>query len=447
MNATSSTKARKIFGQKVTFRQISTSRLFWGGSSGGLLLLVLGGLMAASGGPERVDKQPEVRPLPVKVVVAANEISRSKERMFTGLIRASRQSDLGIDRTARIERMLVRHGDRVEKGDLIAVLDARSLQAKWKELDAQRRAAQAVLDELVEGPRAEAVAAARAKVNELESDLALLKLQHERNEKLMRGRSISKNEFDETNYGVQAAVARRDAARRQLEELENGTRQEQLLAQRATIEQLDASLEDVEVEIEDSELTAPYAGVIAERYLHEGTVAAAGTPVVSLVEVDHLEAWVGLPPELASRLEVGTTHQLSLDETPVEAVVKSLAPQLNRETRTQTVVFDITGSSSRQLVPGRVIRVRISTPSQTSGFWLPAEALTRGSRGLWSVYVVETLDGSSGQEGDTAMRRDVEILETQGEEVLVRGTLQAGDRIVSTGTHRLVQGQNVSIIQ
>ena len=71
---------------------------------------------------------------------------------------------------------------------------------------------------------------------------------------------------------------------------------------------------------------------------------------------------------------------------------------------------------------------------------LPTAALSPGQRGLWSVYVVV------GREGyETIESRPVEVLHTEGERVLVRGTIQSKDRVVSGGVQRIVPGQRVKV--
>jgi len=76
------------------------------------------------------------------------------------------------------------------------------------------------------------------------------------------------------------------------------------------------------------------------------------------------------------------------------------------------------------------------------GFWLPLSALARGERGLWSAYAVikGTTDGEFVLE-----KRQIEVLHTEGDRVLVRGTLKTGDRIVVDGIHKLASNQRVVI--
>ncbi|NEQ11988.1 MAG: hypothetical protein F6K37_40860, partial [Moorea sp. SIO4E2] len=65
---------------------------------------------------------------------------------------------------------------------------------------------------------------------------------------------------------------------------------------------------------------------------------------------------------------------------------------------------------------------------------------------LWSCYVLGELaesDLSGATHVFSVKRRDVEILQTQSNRILVRGTLQPGDQVIVGGTHRLVPGQQV----
>ena len=96
-----------------------------------------------------------------------------------------------------------------------------------------------------------------------------------------------------------------------------------------------------------------------------------------------------------------------------------------------------------ELVPGLVVRTGLDVDNPEPGFWVPAAALTRGDRGLWSVLaVVSSQDPSE----TTVNRRDVEWLHSEGERVFVRGTLTAGDQIIAGGIHRLVAGQRVEVV-
>ena len=76
-----------------------------------------------------------------------------------------------------------------------------------------------------------------------------------------------------------------------------------------------------------------------------------------------------------------------------------------------------------------------------AGFWLPVSALVAGERGLWSLYAVKPAENNTYQ----VVRRAVEIIHNDAERVLVRGSIESGDRIIIHGSHRIVPNQLVKL--
>ena len=125
------------------------------------------------------------------------------------------------------------------------------------------------------------------------------------------------------------------AARKQLEELETGTRVERIDAQQARVKALEAQLADVDHELEDTRLKAPYAGAVARRRVDEGVIVTAGEPVFDIIEDNRLEAWVGVPAAAAGRLSVGDQLAVVVDGTQYPSRVQSIRAELDPSTRTQ----------------------------------------------------------------------------------------------------------------
>ena len=90
---------------------------------------------------------------------------------------------------------------------------------------------------------------AKAAVEDIEQQLKLQERQRQRREFLYNEGAISREELDEFAYGEGALQARLNEARSNLEELENGTRWEQIAAQQATVEQIEANVADIDVTI------------------------------------------------------------------------------------------------------------------------------------------------------------------------------------------------------
>jgi RND family efflux transporter MFP subunit len=279
-------------------------------------------------------------------------------------------------------------------------------------------------------------------VRDLQAQAELAQLRFRRGKSLLERNAIAQDEFDRQSLGMRSAEARLEAAQRRLDELEAGTRTEQIEAARASVAQLDAALEDLEIEIEESALVAPFDGVIAKRFLDEGTIVAPNMPVVRVVEDHRLEAWIGLPADIAGRLDGDAMREVKVGRHVHRAHLRTVLPELDAATRTRTAIFELSIADG-SVVPAQVARIVISESAETEGFWLPITALSRGTRGLWSVLVAEEEEGS----GDTrAVTRDVEVLHTDGDRALIRGAVRAGELVVVDGNHRIVAGQIVRII-
>ena len=330
---------------------------------------------------------------------------------------------------------------QVNSGQPLAKLDIRNLETQRQQLVAEKARAEAQLAELERGARQEDIDAARAEVRDIEQQLKLQEKQRERREFLYNEGAISREELDEFAFGEGALQARLSRAKSNLAELENGTRWEQIAAQEATVQQLEASIADIDVTIDKSTLKAPFDGIVATRELDEGTVANAGQSIIRLIENAAPEARIGMPTRIVEDLAIGSTQSLKLGSQTYQATVSSVLPEVNLNTRTQIVVFKLDRSAIPRINPGQTVRLQLVNEIDTDGYWLPTDALTQGIRGLWNCYVI-----TQSEEGKQQVQQQaVEIIHQKGDRALVRGTLQPGDEIVANGTHRLVPGQRVEV--
>ena len=374
------------------------------------------------------------------------EMSRS----YTGRIRARRTSELGFQSGGRVVEVTADDGERVEKGAELARLTTRRLEASLLRIKAELARAEAQLREMRAGPRKQTIEAARAGVRDLDEQLKLSRAKQARRDILLESQSISKEERDELAFGSAALEARGDAARESLRELEAGTRAEQIDAQSAVVEGLKASVAELEVDLDDSTIRAPFGGRIARRMIDEGSVVQPGQTVLKLVEDQVLEAWVGIPTRALGDVRVGSGYEIEVDGDILKAEIASVLPELDPATRTVTVVARITTEKKSKLVPGQTVRLLVPEGRDLRGTWLPTTALMRGVRGLWSCLVVipqpeNESEQAGGEPGLIVERRDVEILHTEEARVLVRGTLREGERVIITGMQRIVPGQRVRI--
>jgi RND family efflux transporter MFP subunit len=161
-------------------------------------------------------------------------------------------------------------------------------------------------------------------------------------------------------------------------------------AQEAVVRRVAAEIESVDVDIAKSSLSAPFSGVIARRFVDEGSVVAVGEPLFRLLEIGRPEIRVGISVELVKSLAIGDERVVRAHARELHATVRALLPSRNRETRTVDVVLTLPTETSH-LRDGDLVEVELSQTIGKCGFWLPRSSLTESSRGLWASYVATPL--------------------------------------------------------
>ncbi len=282
------------------------------------------------------------------------------KRSYNGTVVPRRTSSFGFERWGKLESIVVDKGNKVKAGQTLAFLDTKTLKAQQRELLAQRAQLVAQLKELQAGARPQTIAGASSNVNKLKSQLQLARTKNQRRKKLYIQGAISKEQFDEATSDLNSKQANLEEAQSQLNELLAGTRPEKIEAQKASIEQLDAKIASLKIELEKSVLKAPFNGTISARLVDEGAVLAMGNPVFRLVEDEILEAHVGVPVTTAMKLKVNTTLPVKIGGKNYSARVFSKLPELDSSTRTTTVILKLNPQAIGKVTLGQVVRLQLN---------------------------------------------------------------------------------------
>lgn len=390
-------------------------------------------------------------PIPVETLTVTTAANYTVARTYTGEMTAVQASELGFERSGQLTKILIPEGSSVQVGTPLAQLDIRNLQTQRMQIEAEKAQAMAQFLELETGARTEAIAAAAAAVQDLEQQVELQSTRIARRETLYAQGAISRENLDEVSFTGGSLQARLNQARSQLAELQNGTRPERLTAQNALIQQLDARLADLDVTISKSTIFAPFSGIVSAHNVDEGTVVGAGQSVVRLVENSIAEAKVGVPSDVVQTLNIGEETSVEIGNETYTATLVSILPEVESQTRTQTIVLTLEPRAALTTSPGQTVRLNLTEQIPTAGMWVPTAALTQGIRGLWNCYAVMPAEVMPAEEGASEEKeagfvvrsQSVEIIHQEGDRAFVTGTLQPGDVIVASGTHRLVPGQSV----
>ncbi len=374
---------------------------------------------------------------------------------YTATVVPRRTSRLGFEASERVIEILVDEGDSVTRGQVLAKQDATVLQSRVSAAAASLAQAEALLAELIQGPRRETINAARSELVRLKNQVKLAEVTLKRQKSMRASNAGSAQEYDTARFETAATRAAVDSAAHRLAELESGTRKEKIDAQRATVDFSRAALQQAKIRLKQTVLRAPFSGKIAKRLGDEGALPARGEAILEIIESDQLEVRFGAALAIAAGLKSGDIIPFTAANQQFEGTLAQVSARLDTATRTREVIVNLSPGDANSVVAGQTVKIEFALPSNQPGFWLPSEALQPQVRGLWSVLVANrnTQPRTSSVDGPpavqtltqrpTVVRRDVEVLSTWGSWSRVRGTLSAGEQVIVQGAARVSPGQRV----
>lgn len=228
----------------------------------------------------------------------------------------AKEVDINSKIPGRVVELLVKEGDRVEKGQLLARIDKRDIvaqsdqaQANIKALEAQTIQASSVTELQDQTTRA-ALNTAKAQLEKTKSDLNLAESDYNRFKELVETGAISKQVFDTYRTKYQVAQAAYAQAQAGVVAAEAGLLQTQVnlaneAAMRSKVAQASAMLQQVAVSLDETEIRAPFGGIITTKYVDAGAMVSTGMPIVAIQ--DPLDNWLNfkLPETTISSFQLG----------------------------------------------------------------------------------------------------------------------------------------------
>jgi HlyD family secretion protein len=204
-------------------------------------------------------------------------------------------------------------GGRITAGQEIARIDTTDLKLAAAAARADRAQAAAELALRRAGSRAEDVREAEAQVKRAEADLESAERDRERMEGLSQSGSGTEKARDDARTRRDVAAAARTAARERLAKLRAGSRPEEIESARARVEAADARVAQLEQQVADAVIQSPVAGVLTERLVERGELAARGTALAVVTDIDRPWLTIYLPGPDLGRIKLGQEAEVSTD--------------------------------------------------------------------------------------------------------------------------------------
>lgn len=204
----------------------------------------------------------------------------------------------------------------------------------------------------------------------------------------------------------------------------------------ATYDKLQADIEEVRAKLDQTELKAPFDGIIGLRQVSVGAYASPNTSVATLTNVQKLKVEFAVPERYAGILQNGAdlTFKVEGADEVYSAKVYATNSKVDQGTRTYQVraIYD---NSKGRLVPGRYVSVSLNTRVFHNALAVPSEAIV-SEMGIDKVFLYK---------GGKAMPQEISKGLRTDAQVQVLSGLNVGDTVITSGTMQLRTGMKVEL--
>jgi HlyD family secretion protein len=208
---------------------------------------------------------------------------------ITGSI-AVKEVDLNVKVPGKVVEILVEEGQEVRTGEVLAKLEAESIEAKADLTRAMLEAAAAQYQKAKNGARPQQLAQARNLVAQAKAAYDLAKVTYDRLDGLFKEGVLPRQKLDMAQTDLDVARARYESAQEQDDLVREGARKEDLEAANAVVKQAEAARAEVQTYLNDTIIKAPLDGIVTLKAVEAGELVSTGMPLVTISDLK--DAWV-----------------------------------------------------------------------------------------------------------------------------------------------------------
>lgn len=196
--------------------------------------------------------------------------------------------EVGSEITARITELLVKRGEHVNAGQLIARLESSDLRARLNQAEAELTVALAMQREVASGARKEEISKAAAGVEHSQAELDIANKELTRYQELFRLGQCTAEELDRRQTTQHTAKARLRTMEQEKRLLDIGPKPETLSLRQAVVQSAQANVKLIQTLLDKTSILAPISGQVLERYHNAGEVITPEIPILSIARLDKL---------------------------------------------------------------------------------------------------------------------------------------------------------------
>lgn len=371
----------------------------------------------------------EIFKKPVRVV-EIKETQGTKELEYNGVAKPEEIKKISFKASGKIASIKVEKGQKVVKGDILAVLDTKDLSFAVEAAKAAKSGAAAQYQKSLNGATPEDIDLASSNVTKAQKASEFAKDTLDKIQRLYDEGAMSKQDLDKVRVEYEVRNQEYLGAKTILQQVTKGAREEDKEALKSQLSQADVDLRYKSSAVGDATLKADTEGYVMDILFEEGEMISAGYPIIILGSNSNVVTF-GLNQEDVAAVKIGDSIKIESQGSSYTGKIKSIEKNMDMETRTYhaEVLLD-----SNTLPSGTILKVFVPK-EQYKAIIIPIVSIMRGNYDY--VYVIDN---------GVTRKKQIKLGDIHGDHVEVTG-LSQGDKLVLEGMKSINDGDNVEIIQ
>jgi multidrug efflux pump subunit AcrA (membrane-fusion protein) len=336
------------------------------------------------------------------------------------------QSNIVPKISAPVRRFLVNRGDHVKQGQLLAELENRDLAAAAQESRGQYDQAQSNYRSTTAAGVPEQVTKAQTDVDAARATMDAAKKLLDSRQQLFNDGALARKLVDEAQVGYAQAKAQHDTALQHLQALQSVGKQEQINTAAAQVAAAKGHHDSAEAQVSYSEIRSPINGVITDRPVYPGEMAAAGAPLLTVMDMSKVVARVNMAQDQANNVKAGNEATITPADGGelVTGRVTIVSPASDPNSTTVQVWVQADNPGER-MHAGQAVHVSIVAATLDGATLIPAAAVLPNAEGETIVLIVD--------DKNIAHEQVVQIGLREPEMVQIVAGVELGQRVVTQG--------------
>jgi HlyD family secretion protein len=339
--------------------------------------------------------------------------------------------------SAPVKKFYVNRGSHVRAGQLLAELENRDLAAAAQENRGAYDQAQATYATATAADIPQELQKAQLDTQAAKQTYDAAQKVYDSRKDLFQQGALPRKELDQAGVDLTNTRNQYEIAQKHLDSLNAVGYQQAQKSAKGQLESAQGKFQGAEAQLSYADIRSPISGVITDRPLYPGEMAAAGTPLLTVMDISQVIARAHIPQQSAALLKLGDKAEITVPgiDNPFPGKVSVVSPALDPGSTTVEIWVTLKNPHER-MKPGTTVQLSMVAKSVPDALVVPTASLLTAADGAVSVMVA----GNDGHAHQTAVKTGIR----QGDQVQIVEGLHAGDKVVSTGAYGLPDNSKIT---